>query len=372
MKIDLNDDSVLRYFKLIGLMTALIGLKIIGEMLYFGKALILPLALAVFLTYFIGPMIDYLRHKRFPKWLSVTLPILLTSLVFFFLGVIIKTNVENFVIEFPKYEARTVVLLKQVLSFVDISPETLDSTPKVWLDDPVISQYLNDFSLTKIISTVLGSISNLLSDTFLVLLFLLFMLSGRNTLEIKIHKAFKPSTAQRLSSIFKNINTQIQKYIVAKTLISLLTAILVLIVLYSFDIKFALVWAILTFLLNFIPNVGSIIASILPVSIAVIQFESFSPVIWLGAILLTIQAIVGNVIDPKYIGKSIDLSAIVVLFALIFWGWLWGIIGMFLSIPIMVTIKITLENIPELRFLAILMSAEKDAIDFEQSKSVND
>lgn len=372
MKIDLNDMSAIRYLKLIGFMSVLIGLKILGDMLYSGKALILPLALAVFLTYIIGPLIDYLRFKRFPKWLSVTLPILLTGLVFFFLGIIIKSNVESFVVEFPKYEARTTVLLKQVLTFVNISPETLDSSPKMWFNDPALSQYLDNFSLTKIISTVLGSISNLLSDIFLVLLFLLFMLSGRNTLVIKISKAFKPSTAERISQIIRNINQQIQKYIIAKTLISLLTSILVLIVLYSFDVKFALVWAILTFLLNFIPNVGSILATILPVSIAVIQFESFSPVLWLGGILLTIQTIVGNVIDPKYIGKSIDLSAIVVLFSLIFWGWLWGIIGMFLSVPIMVSIKITLENIPELRFLAILMSAEEDSIDLEQSKPIND
>ncbi len=136
----------------------------------------------------------------------------------------------------------------------------------------------------------------------------MFMLAGRNQLVVKVQKAFESETADRITMILSNINAQIQKYIIAKTLISLLTALLVVIVLYAFGVEFALVWGLLTFLLNFIPNVGSIIATGLPLSIAIIQFDSFVPVIWIFGILMGIQTIVGNVIDPKYIGKSINLS----------------------------------------------------------------
>ncbi|TNE71624.1 AI-2E family transporter [bacterium] len=355
----LSTERGLRYLRIISIMLTIIGLKVVGEMLFAGKSLILPFALALFLSFILGPIIDFLEKKRIPRWLAILIPILLTGFVFFFLGMLIKSNVQSFVIEFPKYETRTKALYENVLSLLNIPTDVFTGSPKSWIDDPRLSQYLENFSLTNTISGILGALSNLLSNALLVLLFLMFLLSGRNQLIIKLQKAFKEETANQITSIVKNINSQVQKYIIAKTIISIVTAILVMIVLYSFGVEFALIWGILTFLLNFIPNVGSIIATLLPLTIAVIQFDSFVPIIWIGGILMAIQTVVGNVIDPKYIGKSINLSALVVLLSLIFWGWLWGIIGMFLSVPIMVIIKIILENIPELKFMSTLMSAEK-------------
>lgn len=359
MNLDFNEQSLQRYLRIMVVMISIIGLKTIGDVLYAGKNLILPIALAGFMSFILGPSIDWLENKRFPRWLAITIPLLATSGILFFLGVLIKSNVQSFVVEFPKYEARTKELFENIMGFLNIPVDLFIGSPKKWFNDPRFEQYFDNFSLTNTISTLLSSLSNVLSDTFLVLLFLMFMLSGRNQLIVKVQKAFKSETADRITLILSNINAQIQKYIIAKTIISLLTALLVVIVLYAFDVEFALVWGILTFLLNFIPNIGSIIATGLPLTIAIIQYDSFVPVFWLGGILMGIQTIVGNVIDPKYIGRSINLSSLVVLFSLIFWGWLWGIIGMFLSIPIMVIIKIILENIPELRFISIMMSVQK-------------
>ncbi|NCP84114.1 MAG: AI-2E family transporter [Bacteroidetes bacterium] len=359
MKIEFNDATISRYVKTVAIMVVIIGLKVFGDILYAGRSIILPLAFATLISFILSPSIDWFVKKRFPEWLAITIPFVATGIIFFFLGIIVKLNIETFVVEFPKYEARTTIILKEVLSVFDIQIENFKSSPKEWLDDPRVAQYLSEFSLSNLISGLLSSISNTVSNIFIVLLFLLFIIVGRNQLTAKLPIAFEIANAERIKRIFENIKKQIQAYIIAKTLISLVTAFLFIIVLYSFGIQFAIVWGILTFLLNYIPTVGSIIATLLPLSIAIIQYESYGPIIWLGTILFTIQTIIGNFIDPKYIGKSINLSPIVVLFALIFWGWLWGIAGMFLSVPIMVIIKIILENIPELRFISVLMSEQK-------------
>jgi len=218
---------------------------------------------------------------------------------------------------------------------------------------------LKDFSISGVITTTLSSITRFLSNTVLVMLFLLFILMGRNQFNKKLEMAFDKKRSSRVVAVFTNINEQIQKYILMKTLISLITAALVTGVLMYFNVEFAMIWGILTFLLNFIPSIGSVIATILPVTTALIQFESYLTIILVAAILISIQFIMGNVVDPQVVGGSVNLSPLVVLFSLIFWGWLWGIIGMFLAVPLSVVIKIVMENIDSLRFISVLMSTGK-------------
>ena len=128
-----------------------------------------------------------------------------------------------------------------------------------------------------------------------------------------------------------------------------------MIVLSIFGVEFVLIWGLLTFLLNFIPNIGSIISTVLPVIIALVQFENPATALWIFLILLGIQVIIGNILDPKFVGKSIHISPMTVLMSLLIWGWIWGVIGMFLSVPITVMLKIIFENITELKFLSTLM-----------------
>jgi AI-2 transport protein TqsA len=125
-------------------------------------------------------------------------------------------------------------------------------------------------------------------------------------------------------------------------------------------VEFALVWGMLTFLLNFIPTIGSFVAVLLPLGVAFFQFsDHLIMLFWLALILIAIQFTIGNLVDPRVVGKSLNLSPLVVLFSLIFWGWLWGIIGMFLAVPLAVIAKIIFENIDSLRFLSVLMSARR-------------
>lgn len=128
-----------------------------------------------------------------------------------------------------------------------------------------------------------------------------------------------------------------------------------MIILYLFGIEFVLVWGVLTFVLNFIPNIGSIIATLLPLSLAVIQLDGLASVVWLAICLMGIQFLIGNILDPKFVGDRLGISPVTILFALVAWSWMWGLVGMFLAVPLTVLIKIILENIEVLRPISVLM-----------------
>ncbi|MEJ2636537.1 MAG: AI-2E family transporter [Calditrichia bacterium] len=349
-------EIMLRENRLIIILLGILSVIAVGIVLYQIRSIVLPFALAVFIGYILNPMIQFFEDRHVPSVLAIILALIITFLLLNLFGVLIYTSIKSFAADFPQYEQRLYGLLDRILAFLNI-PRDLFNTEMgakgrlQWL------QSIQDLSLNKLVLTTLSSMLNFMSNTFLVLLFLLFILIGRNQLIIKVQLAFKTDTATRIANMLKNINKQIQRYLIAKSLISLATGLLYGIVLSIFGVEFALIWGILAFMLNFIPNIGSIIATILPLSIALIQFPSLTTVIWLAIILVSIQIIIGNFLDPRIVGRSVNLSPLVVLFSLMFWGWLWGIIGMFLAVPISVIIKIVFENTNSLRFLSVMMSS---------------
>ena len=161
----------------------------------------------------------------------------------------------------------------------------------------------------------------------------------------------------KIEKTFKDITEQIQKYISTKFLVSLITGILVAAVLLIFDIDFLIVWAVLTFLLNFIPNIGSVIAVILPTLMTLVQYESFPKALIVAAIIIAIQNILGNLIEPKIVGDRLGLNPLVILLSLLLWGYIWGIVGMFLSVPLTAVIKIIFSSSDSknLKFISDLM-----------------
>ncbi|RMI17033.1 MAG: AI-2E family transporter [Calditrichaeota bacterium] len=415
----LRDNRII--IALLGILTA-IG---VGVVLYQARSILLPFALAVFLTYILNPLITFFERRRVPGAISILLAVLLSFVALGLIGLLINQSVQSFAENFPRYEKRIEKFRQRFMSYM-ITEQSLSELEKEGVPPGVIRQLrslkdeviigrekflqqlrqllgesrvelyrqailrhsvneiqffnlppglfsseegesegfqwlstLNDLSLAKVITQTLRSITRFLSNTIMVLLFLVFILLGRNQLRKKLAVAFEPEVAEKISGMVTNINRQIQKYILAKTMISLMTALLVTIVLFAFKVEFFLVWGILTFLLNFIPSIGSVIATILPLAVAMIQFESPMQVFWVAILVIAIQVIIGNFVDPRVVGDSVNLSPLVVLFSLIFWGWMWGIIGMFLAVPISVVIKIVLENIDSLRPISVLMSARK-------------
>ena len=349
-------DVMIRENRIIIGMLGILTVIAIGIVLYQIRSIILPFALAVFIGYILNPVIQFFEDRKVPTVLAILLALVITFLVLNLFGVLIYTSIKSFATEFPKYESKITLLVERILQFLNIPREIFQKeiTPQgklQWLNS------IRELSLHRLVLNTLGSMLNFMSNTFLVLLFLLFILIGRNQLTVKVQLAFPPEMATRIAGILVNINRQIQKYLIAKSLISLTTGVLFTVVLTLFDVEFAIIWGLLAFLLNFIPNIGSVVATLLPLSIAMIQFSSITTILWLAIILVSIQMLIGNFIDPRIVGRSLNLSPLVVLFSLMFWGWLWGIIGMFLAVPISVVIKIIFENIEPLRFISVMMSA---------------
>ena len=191
---------------------------------------------------------------------------------------------------------------------------------------------------------------------FWFLFFLIFILAGRGRVKQKVLGHFPGQRADQILDVIDNIDSQIQRYLAIKTLVSLVTGILTTVVLYLFGVEFAIVFGFLTFLLNYIPNIGSFIATGFPVLIALFQFGSIWKAVWILIILIVIQQALGNLVEPRVMGEGLGLSPLVILFSLIFWGWLWGIPGMLLAIPITAVVKIVCSNIPPLEGIAVMIS----------------
>ena len=185
-------------------------------------------------------------------------------------------------------------------------------------------------------------------------------LNDKDRLEI-----IKNERERRVEKTFKDITEQIQRYIATKFLISLLTGFLVGVVLWIFGVDFLIVWAVMAFFLNFIPNIGSILAVILPTVMTLIQYESVGYTVLVGGIISLVQNLIGNLVEPKIMGDKLGLNPLVILLSLLVWGYIWGIAGMFLSVPLTAVVKIIISssNSPNLQFLSELMGASKKPVE---------
>jgi predicted PurR-regulated permease PerM len=170
--------------------------------------------------------------------------------------------------------------------------------------------------------------------------------------------ASNPDEASNMRDIFTQITTQGQSYIWLKTLVSLATGLLSYLILLWVGVDFAAVWALLIFMLNFIPNLGSILGVMLPALLTLVQFDTLMPFMYIAVGLGAVQFTIGNVIEPALMGKSLNLSSLMIILSLTFWGLLWGIPGMLLSVPIMVMFAIVCAKFDKLRGIAIILSAD--------------
>jgi predicted PurR-regulated permease PerM len=195
-----------------------------------------------------------------------------------------------------------------------------------------------------------------LGNVALTMVFLLFIMMEKPFIKLKLREALKHERTEKIGKIFANINKQVGRYLVIKFFVSFLTAIIVFGTFSAVGVDFPFIWALLTFLFNFIPTIGSIIISVVSILFALIQFfPDWNPIILAGISMVTPQLLIGNILDPKLTGDSLNLSPVVILLALLLWGWLWGTSGLFLAVPLTVGIKIAFEYIPGLHFLGVLM-----------------
>ena len=334
----------------LGIIVAVIAVVALREL----RAIFIPLFLAILFSFLFGPWIRKLVQKKIPQWIVLTLLVIVIFSVIQLLGTLIYTSAASFIKEFPRYEDQMTVLFHDALKKLSIQQEEVQN----YLDRFDWGKALSQFSLTKVMSTTLGSFMNFIVNIILVLIFMLFILAGWTRLHRRIERAFEPERARQIAQMIDSVEHRVQTYLLAKTVISLGTALVGMVILLLLGVDFVIICGLLIFLLNFIPNIGSVIASLFPILLCFMEFGLSWKIPILAVCMIGLQMSFGNVIEPMLMGRGLNLSPVIVLLSLLFWGWVWGIIGMVLAVPLTATLKIIMEEIDTLRPIAILMSQE--------------
>ena len=325
---------------------------LVGAVLYWLQGILKPFFVAIFLTVLFEPVMNGLRRLRVPKPVAVLVVLLLAFAFLFLIGLMVYASFSSFSDQFPAYEEKFFRALEGFLKLVHVPMQNFNQ----FLQEINWTEAVQKFSIPSLVSRSIGSFVGFLANVFLVLLFMIYALFGREYLFFRVQRAFEEARSERIAVMVRKIDDQIQRYLVTKTLISLATGVLATLIMMLLGVDFAVVWGVLTFLLNYIPNIGSTIATIPPILVALFQYGFTARPVTLAAALVALQVIMGNAVEPRVMGRSLDLSPLVVIFSLIFWGFLWGIVGMILAVPITATIKIIAGNIESLRPLSVLMS----------------
>jgi len=269
------------------------------------------------------------------------------GLVLYLVALILLAQGEAIAAAWPRYEERLKSIVADFAKW--LGPEY----------SAKVREVLGKIDLTKHAAGVFVTAQSLVLNGFLVVLYVGFLLAERDHVSEKIAALFPEGTqARETDRMLSAISAGIRSYIWIKTLVSIITGVLSYAVLRSVGVDFAETWALLIFVLNYIPNVGSIVAVIFPTLLALVQFDTFVPFLIVAVGLTTIQMIIGNIMDPMLMGRSLNMSSFAILLLLAFWGTVWGVVGMFLSVPLMMLIMIVCANVPSWRWVAILLSKD--------------
>jgi predicted PurR-regulated permease PerM len=327
---------------------AVIAVIMLGAVLKVASAILLPLVIAVFLSFIAAPIVNFLDRPHIPRILAIIVVILILFGVIFLVFLFLQTSINSLIREYPKYAAR----------FVELNQQFSRSMSTRFDIQINLSEDINwQGALRGYLVRLSGSFMQFISSFVIVLIFLIFLLLEKPFLKYKLAKAFGEETGRHIGRIIEHINEQVGRYINLKFFISLATGTVVYFLLKIIGMDFALVWGVLAFLLNFIPSIGSAVVMTVTITMGVVQFYPDMGKIVAVIISMTgTQFLIGNIIDPRLQGQRLDLSPFLILFSLIFWGWIWGPVGMFLAVPITVVIQIVCFNLAPLRPISVLMS----------------
>jgi predicted PurR-regulated permease PerM len=316
------------------------------------------LTISVLLALVLHPLLAVSAKLRFPRILSIFLATVLIVAALFFLGAVVFSSVRSILTLYPRYEKRLTDIYLALAEFFELTyDDQLSFFQNIWAQIGIRSRIqLVTFSMS---STFISFLRNAL----LVVLFMVFLLFEAVFFRKKLERAFEGKMAGQIRKIGSDMMRQISRYLSIKFIISLVTGAVVAVALWLVGLEFAIVWGVLQFVLNFIPILGSIVLGVGASLFALMQFwPNPQPIILVAIIMLAANIIIGNILEPKIMGDNLGLSPIVILIALMLWGFLWGFAGMVLAVPMMVTIKIICENVPYLEPVSILLGSSKAAV----------
>jgi len=315
------------------------------------KVILVPFLIAVFLALItVRPML-WLQQKRVPSILAALLIVSMIMLILAVVGTILGTSIADFTASIPGYQARLDTIVDGAVKFIaknikgDASIENLGD-----MIDPGWAMGLA--------ATILNSLKDVLTNTFLIFFTMIFILLEASSGQTKFEAAFgrRESSLERPRMFLQNLG----RYLGIKTIVSVATGLCAGVLTWSLGVDFPLLWAMLAFLLNYIPTIGSIIAAVPAVLLALVQLgpgEAGATAIGFAAI----NVVFGNFIEPRLMGYGVGISPLIVFVGLVFWGWVFGPVGMLLSVPLTMTLKLALESDERTRWVAVLIGSERDA-----------
>lgn len=311
-------------------------------------SILVPFLLAVFIATIAEAPVTWLTHRRIPSPLAISLVVLGMIVVLTGIGALLAQSVTGFSAQLPLYQTRLTAMTEAVLGW--LAPYA--TAMGVELSTDVLITYFDPAVALDMVRNALASLGGVLSNGFLILLTVVFILAEASSFPAKLPQAMQ-AAAPRVDRV-AGFGATVNRYVAIKTSISAATGVVVAAGLGFAGVDFPLLWGMLAFLLNFVPTIGSIIAAIPPVLLALVQLGPL-PAAGVAVGFLALNIVLGNFVETRVMGRGLGLSTLIVFLSLVFWGWVLGPIGMLLSIPLTMTAKMALEASESTRWIAVLL-----------------
>jgi AI-2 transport protein TqsA len=317
-----------------------------------GRSFLIPLAVAVLLWSLLNALSNFVQRielagRHLPRWLATTTAVLLLLLASYAVYVILVSQTDALQKAAPLYQANFARLADQMTEWLGIE------------EMPATAHLLERLNVGSLFTRLGGLVGGIIGNIVLIAIYVGFLLAEQRVLPRKLARLQRgEKSAARTHNLALVISRNVQRYMWIKTVISTLTGIVAYVILKLVGVDFAATWALIIFFLNYIPNIGSVLGVVFPALLTLVQFETITPFIYVLVGLGSMQFLIGNLIEPAFMGRSLNLSSFVIIISLTFWGAVWGLPGMFLSVPLMVTFAIICSYIPALHWIAVLLSAD--------------
>jgi len=313
------------------------------------SGILIPFLMSFFIAIICSPAVKLLIKFKFPRALAVLSVIVFIILCCFVLAGLLGSSVAEFKQNLPFYQEQINT------QFAGVIDKLQQFGINIHIEKATLLEYFSPGKAMGMATNVLSSFSGMMANIFLILLTTIFMLFEAESIPKKVHMIYN-DPSMRMRQIDKFLQA-VHNYIAMKSLISLITALLVGAVLSLIGVDFVILWMLLAFLLNFIPNIGSLLAAIAPVLLAFVQL-GFGHAVAVAGSYFVVNMVMGSVIEPRVMGRGMGLSTLVVFSSLIFWGWLLGSVGMLLSVPLTMIVKIALESSSSTLWVSALLEGD--------------
>ncbi|WP_346894141.1 AI-2E family transporter [uncultured Roseibium sp.] len=336
---------------LLNVTLSIILVVLVGWLLVAGRTLLLPFVIALIVWYLInalshGFQLIRLGDRHLPGWIAFPLSLATIFIAGTFVFDMVAANLAQLARDAPVYQGRLEEVFDQISGLVH-------------LNDPIkLEDFLPDAIVPKLVTAGAGFVTTVAGSASLVFIYTLFLLLEQSTFDLKLERVFTdPAKARAAFAVRSEINKSILHYFSIKTVVSIATGVLTSLVLTVMDLPYAPLFGFIAFLLNYIPTIGSLVSVIFPSLLAVVYYDDLVPFFVIATGLGAIQFSIGNLIEPKLMGSSLNLSGLVIMLSLAFWGSIWGAVGMVLCVPLTVLIMIVCSKFEASRPVAVLLSA---------------